>query len=88
MNLGSLFVFTGLFDLPVCVHLHHYIHLQVSGMDCFVARCGYTGEDGFEIFVPQDHAVKMWQLLCQQPEVFGLVWPCVCMYIQFMTTSS
>lgn len=38
-------------------------------MECFVARCGYTGEDGFEIFVPEENAVKLWQLLCQQPEV-------------------
>ena len=38
-------------------------------MDCFVARCGYTGEDGFEIFVPEKNAVKLWQLLMDQPEV-------------------
>ena len=38
-------------------------------MDCFVARCGYTGEDGFEIFVPEKNAVKLWQVLMDQPEV-------------------
>lgn len=28
-----------------------------------VARTGYTGEDGFEIFTPAEHAVEMWQAL-------------------------
>jgi aminomethyltransferase len=32
------------------------------GMPLFVARTGYT-EDGFEIIVPQEHAVALWQAL-------------------------
>lgn len=43
--------------------------MKLSGMNTFVARCGYTGEDGFEIFVWEENAVKMWQELCAQPEV-------------------
>ncbi len=33
------------------------------GMPLFVARTGYTGEDGFEIMVPQEHAVALWDAL-------------------------
>ncbi|WP_017461462.1 glycine cleavage system aminomethyltransferase GcvT, partial [Dyella ginsengisoli] len=33
------------------------------GMPLFVARTGYTGEDGFEIIVPEEHAVALWQAL-------------------------
>jgi aminomethyltransferase len=33
------------------------------GMPLFVARTGYTGEDGFEIIVPADHAVALWAAL-------------------------
>jgi aminomethyltransferase len=31
--------------------------------DLFVARTGYTGEDGFEIMVPMERAVAFWQAL-------------------------
>ncbi|TAM00672.1 MAG: glycine cleavage system protein T, partial [Rhodanobacter sp.] len=33
------------------------------GMPLFVARTGYTGEDGFEIILPQEHAVALWETL-------------------------
>jgi len=42
--------------------------MPVKGMDCLVTRCGYTGEDGFEVFVPGENAVKVWQLLMGEPE--------------------
>lgn len=31
----------------------------------FVARTGYTGEDGFEVIVPEDDAVALWEALEQ-----------------------
>ena len=34
-----------------------------EGMPLFVARTGYTGEDGFEIIVPEQHAVALWGAL-------------------------
>ncbi|TAN05793.1 MAG: glycine cleavage system aminomethyltransferase GcvT [Rhodanobacteraceae bacterium] len=34
-----------------------------DGMPLFVARTGYTGEDGFEIIVPEAHAVALWNAL-------------------------
>ena len=33
------------------------------GMPLFVARTGYTGEDGFEVLVPNEHAVALWEAL-------------------------
>ena len=33
------------------------------GMPLFIARTGYTGEDGFEIIVPSEHAGALWQAL-------------------------
>jgi aminomethyltransferase len=34
-----------------------------GGMPLFVARTGYTGEDGFEIMLPEAHAVAFWNAL-------------------------
>src|SRR3546814_7383023 len=34
-----------------------------DGASLFVARTGYTGEDGFEIVLPQDRAVALWDAL-------------------------
>ena len=34
-----------------------------DGAPLFVARTGYTGEDGFEIIVPEDRAVALWDAL-------------------------
>lgn len=34
-----------------------------DGTPLFVARTGYTGEDGFEIIVPEDKAVALWDAL-------------------------
>ncbi|MEY4429833.1 MAG: hypothetical protein RLZZ182_2522, partial [Pseudomonadota bacterium] len=44
-------------------------HFVLDGIDCFVTRSGYTGEDGFEISVPADRAVQLARALLAQPEV-------------------
>lgn len=41
----------------------------LAGAECFVSRSGYTGEDGFEISVPNDKAEELARLLLAQPEV-------------------
>ncbi|MFE7774624.1 glycine cleavage system aminomethyltransferase GcvT [Streptomyces sp. NPDC057445] len=47
----------------------------VAGVPALIARTGYTGEDGFELFVEPQHAEKLWQALTEAGEPAGLV-PC------------
>ena len=38
-----------------------------AGVDgCLLARTGYTGEDGFEVFIPHDRAEPTWQRILDQ----------------------
>ena len=40
---------------------YHFREATVAGVrGCIVARTGYTGEDGFEVFCPPDGARKLW----------------------------
>jgi aminomethyltransferase len=40
---------------------YHFREAKVAGVPgCMVARTGYTGEDGFEVFCPPDGAARVW----------------------------
>lgn len=45
---------------------------KVAGLDCFVSRSGYTGEDGFEISVPATHAEHLARTLLENPDVMPI----------------
>jgi aminomethyltransferase len=42
---------------------------QIGGVDAWISRSGYTGEDGFEISVDADKVRQVADLLCGEPEV-------------------
>lgn len=46
-----------------------------DGTPVLISRTGYTGEFGFEIFVDPLHLVKVWEMLLESGEEFGLI-PC------------
>jgi glycine cleavage system T protein (aminomethyltransferase) len=56
-------------DLDALGYYHHGSANAVSST-LIVARMGYTGEDGFEIYVPADRVVELWDALLEagQPE--------------------
>jgi aminomethyltransferase len=45
---------------------------RVAGIDCFVSRSGYTGEDGFEISVPEEQAEMLAGALLGNSEVLPI----------------
>jgi aminomethyltransferase len=47
----------------------------VCGAPARIARTGYTGEDGFEVYVPPDEAPRIWGEILRAGEEFGIK-PC------------
>jgi aminomethyltransferase len=45
---------------------------RIDGIDCFVSRSGYTGEDGFEISVPADKAEALATALLASGDVLPI----------------
>ncbi|WET77869.1 glycine cleavage system aminomethyltransferase GcvT [Amycolatopsis sp. QT-25] len=45
----------------------------VKGHDVLLARTGYTGEDGFELYVPAGEAPAVWRILTDAGEPHGLL---------------
>jgi aminomethyltransferase len=45
---------------------------RVAGVDCLVARTGYTGEDGFELFTDARHARPLWDAILAAGQPFGI----------------
>ncbi|MEV6525348.1 glycine cleavage system aminomethyltransferase GcvT [Longispora sp. NPDC051575] len=45
---------------------------SINGIPLWVARTGYTGEDGFELYVPAEHASAVWWALTTTGEPHGL----------------
>jgi aminomethyltransferase len=55
-----------------------FTHGTVCGLkNILIARTGYTGEDGFEIYVPSDQATseRVWNEVMEEGREFGLI-PC------------
>jgi len=52
---------------------YRFAQVCVNGVNAIVSRTGYTGEDGFEIYIPNRIAVDVWhQLLESGAEAIGL----------------
>ncbi len=43
--------------------------LMLFGVDCYISRSGYTGEDGYEISVPNADAERIWNTLLSDARV-------------------
>jgi aminomethyltransferase len=56
-------------DLPSKLSFMNAAATTIEGMDVYVSRSGYTGEDGFELSVSADDAVKLAELLVSNDEV-------------------
>ena len=51
------------------------LQAEVGGVEMLLGRTGYTGEDGFELYLPPDKAVSFWDSLLAEGRGDGLL-PC------------
>src|SRR5512143_3015435 len=60
--------------LPLAaVGFYHFVEGEVAGHTAIVARTGYTGEDGFEVFLAPEHAGDLWRRLLEAGAPSGLL---------------
>ncbi|PYL65566.1 MAG: glycine cleavage system aminomethyltransferase GcvT [Verrucomicrobia bacterium] len=59
-------------DLPA---RNQIVDFRLEGMSVTIARTGYTGEDGVEVFFSASDAPKLWNLVLEKGERFGIK-PC------------
>jgi aminomethyltransferase len=52
---------------------YHFTQGEVAGAPATISRTGYTGEDGFELFVAPERAPTLWQRLIEAGQPHGLV---------------
>jgi aminomethyltransferase len=57
------------------VKYYHFIDGEIAGIWARIARTGYTGEDGFELYVAPDEAVEIWERVLEAGAEFGIK-PC------------
>jgi aminomethyltransferase len=54
------------------IKYYWFTHGDVSGVPARIAHTGYTGEDGYEIYIPPAEAVGLWNNLMQAGAEFGI----------------
>jgi aminomethyltransferase len=57
------------------IRYYYFTFGKVDGVECLIARTGYTGEDGFEIYFSPEFSEKLWNNLLRSGESAGLI-PC------------
>ncbi|WP_419942658.1 glycine cleavage system aminomethyltransferase GcvT [Candidatus Palauibacter sp.] len=51
-------------DAPLAeIGYYRFAEGDVAGAPCLISRTGYTGEVGFELYLPGEHAVRIWRTL-------------------------
>src|SRR5690606_31620718 len=60
------------FDLQ-SLRYYRFAEAEVAGVECIVARMGYTGEFGYELHFHPRHGSEMWKEIMNAGTEFGIV---------------
>ena len=55
------------------IRYYRFVEGTVAGADCLISRTGYTGEDGFELYLTPEAAPGVWDALLESGRGDGLV---------------
>ena len=55
------------------IKYYWFTHGEVAGVRSIISRTGYTGEDGFEIFVPPASAERVWNAVLETGSIAGVI---------------
>lgn len=70
----SLEILTPLTDVQLVeLQYYHFTTGQVVGIPALISRTGYTGEDGFEIYVSAARTPELWQKILAAGKTYGLI---------------
>ena len=51
---------------------YSFLNLKINNINVFCSRTGYTGELGYEIYVENNSALKIWNIFLQKGKIFNL----------------
>jgi len=67
-------VLTPLTQVPLDnIQYYHFGTGEVAGVPAVISRTGYTGEDGFELYINERDAVKLWRALMEAGAAEGIL---------------
>ncbi len=70
----ALEILSGLTDADLAaIRYYGFVQGEVGGHPTLISRTGYTGEDGFELYLPPAAAPELWRLLLAAGTPFGLM---------------
>ncbi len=61
------------FDLENIKFFFCQENVEIAGVECLVSRTGYTGEDGFEVYMKPEFTEKVWDAILQAGKSKGIL---------------
>ncbi len=55
------------------IRYYRFVFGKVAGVEAMIARTGYTGEDGFELYFHPAHSEELWNRLLEAGKADGLI---------------
>lgn len=60
-------------DAPIgSLKYYDYLNTKIAGVEVMISRTGYTGDLGFELWIPANHAEKVWDAIVDAGHKYAL----------------